>query len=135
MDFSFLSVSSGTIKGEYRGIEFTYRVPTAKEEDEFQSIQFRQVTDGRSLSDVAMNRGSGKSSNPDKIISFSALPLRRFEQLCTGWTPSFKLNGEDVNFSQDNVKKLVEDLPKLAQQVDNILWAKYNETLEEEQGN
>ena len=134
IDLSFMSVSTGSISGEYKGIEFTYRIPKADEEDKFNSIQFRQLTDGRSLTD-AMSGKAAKKDVSDKVIEFSKLPLNRFKALCTGWSPAFQLNGSDLNFSPEAVQQIVDDLPKLAQQVDTILWAKYQETLEEEQGN
>jgi hypothetical protein len=134
IDFSFLSVTSGSVSGSYRGIDFTYRIPTAQEEDEFTSIQFRQLTEGRSLTDTIANRGK-ESKSSDKVIPFSKLALRRFQTLCTGWEPTFKVNGEDLTFSPASVDKIVKELPKLAQQVDSIVWGKYSETLEEEQGN
>jgi len=134
MDFSFLSVSTGKITKKVHGIEFTYRVPTSEEDDEFTSIQFRQLTEGKSLTDTIAGRGK-KESNSEKVIPFSKLPLRRFETLCTGWEPALKLNGKDLEFSAENVQLIINDLPKLAQQVDSALWAKYSEFVEDEQGN
>ena len=135
IDLSFMSVSTGSITGEYKGIEFTYRIPAADEEDKFTSIQFRQLTDGKSLTEAMQGGKTSKRDVSDKVISFSKLPLNRFKALCTGWSPAFQLNGADLNFSPEAVQQIVDDLPKLAQQVDSILWAKYQETLEEEQGN
>lgn len=135
-DFSFMSVSTGSFSAEFRGIEFTYRVPTAEEEDEFTSIQFRQVTEGRSLADtLAGSKAKSAEKKQEKVIPFSKLPLKRFQALCTGWTPNFQVNGTDLPFSPENVQTIIEDLPKLAQQVDSVVWAKYTEALEEEEGN
>jgi len=138
MDFSFLSVSQGKIKGTFHGVEFSYRVPTNAEDDEFTSIQFRQLTEGKSLTELATKQGRGKAQSKreeDKVIPFSKLALRRFAALCTGWEPAFEVNGKNISFSEENVHLICEDLPKLAQQVDSILWNKYTESIEEEQGN
>lgn len=136
MDFSFLSVSQGKIEGTFHGIKFSYRVPTNAEDDEFTSIQFRQLTEGKSLTELATRKGNQKSKREDdKVIPFSKLALRRFQSLCVDWQPAFKVNGKDISFSEDNVRLICEDLPKLAQQVDSVLWNKYTESIEEEQGN
>ena len=134
-DFSFMSVSTGSFSAEFRGIEFTYRVPTAEEEDEFTSIQFRQVTEGRSLADTLAGKQKTSEKKQEKVIPFSKLPLKRFQTLCTGWTPSFQVNGNDLGFSPENVQTIIDDLPKLAQQVDSVVWQKYTEANEEEEGN
>ena len=136
MDFSFLSVSTGKISKKVHGIEFTYRVPTSDEDDEFTSIQFRQLTEGKSLTETITNSArSKKEVKSDKVIPFSRLPLQRFKTLCVGWEPAITLNGKDLTFSAENVELIVNDLPKLAQQVDSALWAKYSEFIEDEQGN
>ena len=135
MDFSFLSVSTGKIKKAVHGIEFIYRVPSSDEDDEFTSIQFRQLTEGRSLTETLTNRTKSSPSKNDSVIPFSKLALRRFETLCVGWSPSFQVNGKDLEYSPENVQLVVKDLPKLAQQVDSALWAKYSEFMEEETGN
>ena len=134
MDFSFLSVSTGKITKKVHGIEFTYRVPNSEEDDEFTSMQFRQLTEGKSLTETIAGK-SKREANSEKVIPFSKLPLRRFETLCTNWTPAITLNGKDLEFSAENVSLIINDLPKLAQQVDSALWTKYSEFQEDEQGN
>jgi len=135
MDLSFMSVSTGKIKKQVHGVEWSYRVPTAHEDDEFQSIQLRMMTDGKPLAEAFNRTSSNKKEDPNKIINFSALALRRFEALVTGWSPAFTVNGKELEYNQENVKLIVEDLPKLAQQVDSALWAEYTEFTEGEQGN
>lgn len=137
MDFSFLSVSQGTIKGVFHGVEFSYRVPTNSEDDEFTSIQFRQLTEGKSLTEqlASTQRKQKVKRDEEKIIPFSKLALKRFSTLCVGWEPAFKVNGKAIEFSEENVALICEDLPKLAQQVDSLLWNKYTEAIEEETGN
>lgn len=135
MDLSFMSVSTGKIKKQVHGIEWHYRVPTAREDDEFQSIQLRMMTDGKPLAEAFNQRGSSKKEDPNKIINFSELALRRFQLLVTGWEPAFTVNEKELAYSRENVALIVEDLPKLAQQVDSALWAAYTEFTEEEAGN
>jgi hypothetical protein len=137
MDFSFLSVSKGQISGTFHGVKFTYRVPTNSEDDEFTSIQFRQLTEGKSLTEsLAPNKKVARSKGEDdKVIPFSKLGLKRFKALCINWEPSFSVGGKELKYSKENVELVCEDLPKLAQQVDSVLWSKYTETIEEEQGN